>query len=114
MDTAKMQNEAGNQTREELKFVIFLEMQLGIKQSQVDLLYESGFSEVEDLIILDDQMIDSFPVNEVTKKWLRVYESWHNAQLSVDADINDYLGFSQVMLRQRPPSPLPRTPIEKV
>ena len=33
---------------------MFLKMQLGIKQSQVDLLYESGFSEAEDLIILDD------------------------------------------------------------
>ena len=68
VDAAGMQNEAGNQTREELEFIMFLEMQLGIKQSQVDLLYKSGFAEPEDLIILDDQMIDNFPVNKVTKK----------------------------------------------
>ena len=63
-----MQNEAGNHTREELEFIMFLEMQLGIKQSQVDLCYDSGLSKAEDLIILNDQMIDNFPVNEVTKK----------------------------------------------
>ena len=98
----------------ELEFIMFLEMQLGIKQSQVDLLYESGFSEAEDLIILNDQMIDSFPINEVTKKWLRVYKSWHDAQISKDAHINKYLEFTRRMLRQRPTSPSPRTPDERI